>query len=124
MKLCKMSIKDLRKILIGLERIALSPFQIRALCSGRQREANQESMAEIVEFCICVGLTTTISADDWDGFDNMVKHFQSLNVMRGRRARELELPTDWNITGVYHKRMIRGKVAIVNRFSKFWIVMV
>jgi hypothetical protein len=120
-KVHKLPVKDLRTLVTALEKVSLSAFAIRALCKGQQREASQDALSEILEFCTGISLLSSINWDDWGGeLTGLVTHMQELNGIKGRKARELELPPKWHLVGHYEKLIKDGIAAILNRYSKVW----
>lgn len=111
-------VRDLKEILVSLEKISLSPFAIRALAKRGAKQASQSSMAEVIEFCCGVAINATLDKAFFESLASLIDILQKLNIRRGRRAQELALPPNWETDGVYLMvDLAGGGDGIKNRFS-------
>ena len=117
-RLTDFPVKDLRRILLCLEKISLSSFQVKALCERGEREAAQKAMAEIIEFCTNVSLADSITWSDWDCYEDLIEYFQACNIQNGRRAEKLELPPKWLEVGIYLLIWHMQKVMLQHRYNQ------
>lgn len=99
-----------------LEGVALGPFALRALVKRGQRDLNQRSLAEILEFATNIDPRSDLQHHAFSAIEELCAYIKTVYDDLGRRCRDLELPPNWPQVGVY--RLIPGPLAkVAHRFT-------
>lgn len=98
------------------EKVAFSPAALGALVRRGQRDVNKESMLQVLEFCTGIQRHTHVSTKP-DELPKLYAEMSSLNESFGRRGRDLALPPDWKVAGVYGLRKHGSSIKIQHRFK-------
>ena len=104
--------------LLGEMEAFFTPENISRLRPTARRAVPKASLQQLVEFL------TGMRADSWIGtagplktFDHLAASLAKLNVLRGRRGRDLRLPPTWPVDGVYRAFVsVEGRIGIVHKF--------
>lgn len=110
-------VKDLTTIVVSLEKVSLSVFALRALVRRGAREATTTALCEILEFACNLDPRSKLDRDRFDTIDDLIGHVKELYAACGHRAKDLEMPPDWDRQGVYQFEQRLGLVIVVNRFT-------
>lgn len=102
-----------------IEPVAFAEPQLAALCKHGRRDANRESLAQLLEYC--TGIPPNKVLFDTNRTESTMEHFEKelyeLNVQMGRRARDLVLPPNWMLCGHYDLTEEADKVFLSHRRS-------
>ena len=91
-------------LLSEAERVVLSPSAMKGFLKGCQRKIPKNAIVELWEFLFDDG-------DELWPFDTiaeLLEHLRCRSCEKGRRGPQLEVPSNWHVSGIYCLRLVAG----------------
>ncbi len=89
----------IKHILAKVSPVVCSPFNLKALCTGSQREPSRDAVMELFEFYCNRDLDTAVGIDRQVA--SLADTFRSKWELAGSYGSDLELPPQWKTAGWY-----------------------
>ena len=89
-----------KKVLSLIEPISLGPLALRGCLEKGNREVTKSSLLELIEFSTGLDPSTALHGE-FKHIPTLKAQLGVLNAQVGRRARDLQLPAQWGLHGVY-----------------------